>query len=357
MARSSFLLKLLPAWLSLAALVSACGNTLESRTASGAAIGAGAGAAVGVVASPAVIGSAMVGVAIGGTAGLAVHETRTKGASEPTGVVLRQMLQEQARLWNVSAPILSEGVDVCRERTRPSFGFVAWTRWDIDRDYRIASMGQYGLDDHLRVVHILPGSPAAAAGLRAGDVIEKLGPHDMPTGKSAGTALGLIVQRETRVGVSQTFQVRRGVERHRFEIVPQPQCDIDLVVTESDRVNAFVHGQSIYLTDGAMRFLSDDSELAAVTAHFIGHALFGHHGAHEDESVAGKLTTDLEGLVTASLDQEAWTEMKFPGTGSYVLPGALQPIEIDREKDLGRYEDPNFWVAHDLAPKENPTSL
>lgn len=324
-------LKRSPTCLILAALISACGNTLEERAGSGAAIGAGAGVAVGAVASPAVLGSAVVGAVVGGSAGVAVHESKTNGASQPTGVVLRQLLQEQARLWNVSDPILTQGVEVCRERTRPSFGFVAWTRWDIDRRYRIASMGQYGLDDRLRVVHVLSGSPADLAGLRAGDVIEKLGPHDMPTGQAAGAALGLIVQREARVGVPQTFQVRRGATRHRFEMVPRPQCDIDLIVTESDRANAFVQGQSIYLTDGLMRFLSDDQELAAVTAHFIGHALFGHHAVKPDETVAGKLTTEFEGLMTASLDQEAWTEMKKTGT----LPGAhpysgLQEIQADR---------------------------
>lgn len=43
---------------------------------------------------------------------------------------------------------------------------------------------------------------------------------------------------------------------------------------------------------------------------------------------------------------EAWTDMRFPDSGSYVVPGALQPIIIDRERDEGRYEDPNVWMVH-----------
>ena len=43
---------------------------------------------------------------------------------------------------------------------------------------------------------------------------------------------------------------------------------------------------------------------------------------------------------------ESWTEMPFPESGSYVLPGALVPIEIDREADLGRYVEPNVWMRH-----------
>ena len=43
---------------------------------------------------------------------------------------------------------------------------------------------------------------------------------------------------------------------------------------------------------------------------------------------------------------ESWTEMPFPESGSYVLPGALVPIEIDCEADLGRYVEPNVWMRH-----------
>ena len=45
---------------------------------------------------------------------------------------------------------------------------------------------------------------------------------------------------------------------------------------------------------------------------------------------------------------EAWTDMRLPDTGSYVVPGALQPVVIDRERDTGRYEDPNVWMRHPL---------
>ena len=45
---------------------------------------------------------------------------------------------------------------------------------------------------------------------------------------------------------------------------------------------------------------------------------------------------------------EAWTQMRFPDSGPYVVPGALQPVGIDRERDEGRYEDPNVWMRHPL---------
>jgi hypothetical protein len=45
-------------------------------------------------------------------------------------------------------------------------------------------------------------------------------------------------------------------------------------------------------------------------------------------------------------DWEGWTAMAFPESGSYVVPGALVPVEIDRERDVGDYREPACWVHH-----------
>jgi len=47
---------------------------------------------------------------------------------------------------------------------------------------------------------------------------------------------------------------------------------------------------------------------------------------------------------------EAWTEMALPESGAYVVPGALAPVEIDRERDEGTYREPNVWMVHPPAP-------
>jgi GNAT superfamily N-acetyltransferase len=43
---------------------------------------------------------------------------------------------------------------------------------------------------------------------------------------------------------------------------------------------------------------------------------------------------------------ERWAEMTFPETGSYVVPGALVPVEIDLERNEGLYLEPNVWMVH-----------
>ena len=43
---------------------------------------------------------------------------------------------------------------------------------------------------------------------------------------------------------------------------------------------------------------------------------------------------------------EDWTGLPMPETGSYPVPGALVPVEIDREGDMGVYVEPNYWMVH-----------
>jgi len=47
-------------------------------------------------------------------------------------------------------------------------------------------------------------------------------------------------------------------------------------------------------------------------------------------------------------DWESWTGMSFPETGSYVVPQATRPVDIDRERDEGVYYDENVWMVHPI---------
>ncbi|MBN1964188.1 MAG: GNAT family N-acetyltransferase [Anaerolineae bacterium] len=43
---------------------------------------------------------------------------------------------------------------------------------------------------------------------------------------------------------------------------------------------------------------------------------------------------------------EAWTSMRFPHSGEYVVPGALVPVIIDCAANRGVYVEPNVWMVH-----------
>lgn len=62
---------------------------------------------------------------------------------------------------------------------------------------------------------------------------------------------------------------------------------------------------------------------------------------------------EIVGSATAAMrvagsvaDWEQWAGMALPESGSYVVPGALVPLKVDRERDVGEYLEPACWVRH-----------
>ena len=43
---------------------------------------------------------------------------------------------------------------------------------------------------------------------------------------------------------------------------------------------------------------------------------------------------------------EVWAHMPFPISGAYVVPGALNLVEVDREADRVVYREENLWMRH-----------
>ncbi|MBA2487927.1 MAG: GNAT family N-acetyltransferase [Chloroflexi bacterium] len=46
---------------------------------------------------------------------------------------------------------------------------------------------------------------------------------------------------------------------------------------------------------------------------------------------------------------QEWTGLTFPVSGEYVVQGALVPVSISVEHDLGRIAEPNVWMRHRLG--------
>jgi GNAT superfamily N-acetyltransferase len=66
-----------------------------------------------------------------------------------------------------------------------------------------------------------------------------------------------------------------------------------------------------------------------------------------------RLGAELIGVAPDSLvvkgtvaELEGWCGLAFPESGSYVVGGALVPIEVDRERDRAAYREPNVWMRH-----------
>ncbi len=68
-----------------------------------------------------------------------------------------------------------------------------------------------------------------------------------------------------------------------------------------------------------------------------------HHRSGADQIAPAPHSLRITGAVS---EWEAWTEMRFPVTGTYVFPRGLAPLDIDVEADTGSYWEPNVWMRH-----------
>lgn len=60
--------------------------------------------------------------------------------------------------------------------------------------------------------------------------------------------------------------------------------------------------------------------------------------AHESVRISGTVT-----------EWETWTEMAFPESGQYLIPGGQVPLTIDRDQDVGIYVEPDVWMLHRMS--------
>ena len=52
-------------------------------------------------------------------------------------------------------------------------------------------------------------------------------------------------------------------------------------------------------------------------------------------------------VVTATIAEwQLWTGLVFRASGPFAVPGALVPVEIDVENDVGRYVEPHLWMHY-----------
>ena len=62
-------------------------------------------------------------------------------------------------------------------------------------------------------------------------------------------------------------------------------------------------------------------------------------------------TTTRPQTMTGTVAQwETWTDLAFPDSGSYVIPGALDTLRVDLDADRCTLVEPGIWIQHASSP-------
>jgi hypothetical protein len=166
-----------------------------------------------------------------------------------------------------------------------------------DRRLMIA---RYRLDRGPGVLTVLAGSPAAAAGLVAGDVLLSVAGRPFPSpAKAAGEekrkamrkmleASEAQLEQALRDGPAQLRVLRSGREL-TVSLGSVPGCVGRVRLARSSQMNAFSLRGYVVMTTAMLGYVRSDDELAVVLGHELSHSILGHEAMRNDEGLLESL--------------------------------------------------------------------
>jgi len=54
-------------------------------------------------------------------------------------------------------------------------------------------------------------------------------------------------------------------------------------------------------------------------------------------------------FIGSVVEWQEWTGLTMPETGEYIVPGALNPVQVDVTRNVGVLTEPNVWMVHAVA--------
>ncbi|WP_172838727.1 M48 family metallopeptidase [Solemya velesiana gill symbiont] len=252
-------------------------------------------------------------------------------------IALKRHVELEQRLATVSYPLLRASSDLCKENWRAGTGAHISSQYAYRGKFRETANRLFGLDEGLQVFFTVEGAPGDRAGLQPGDRVLQIGEHVVEPGEEALKAFKDYYQDEVSAGQLLPVKISRGGELMTLDIATDKVCDYQVLLVESNAVNAYANGEHVGITRGMMRFTETDQELGLVVSHEIAHNAMGHINAKRTNAMGG-LFLDLlaaaagvntQGLFTdiagQAYSQEFEAEADY--VGLYIMARADHSIE------------------------------
>ena len=207
--------------------------------------------------------------------------------------------EADARVGAVAYRLALRGAPLC-EAHHPLTGLLFHHLAEYEAADRAVMIDRHGLDRGPGILTVLDGSPAAEAGLRAGDVLLAVNGDRFETGAEAAAerkrnrwrartdAAERLLEDALRRGSAALRVLREGREL-TVTLGSHAACLGRVRLARSSQVNAFANGFKVVMTTAMLDFLASDDELAIVLGHEMAHNILNHPSSREDEGLLAGL--------------------------------------------------------------------
>lgn len=222
-----------------------------------------------------------------------------------------------ARVATVFHRLVTANADLCTERGR-SAGWILHAANQYGAEMRPIVTATGDLRGDLpAVLAVVPGGPAARAGLTPGDAILSVNGSALSIGKidaveswnGVGRNLSMI-DAAMAGGDPLMLEISRGGVVQTLSLTGEPACPYSVQLDVSDELNARADGTGVFISTALAGFAAGDDELALILAHELAHNILRHRERFDREAPArrvfGNLAVAPSSLAAAERDADRW---------------------------------------------------
>ena len=205
----------------------------------------------------------------------------------------RSLVAQQDRLYRVTAPLLINNPELCKDNARNLLGFTAKNKYSYSAEFADAAQQNFGLSDKLKIMGVLAGSGAARVGVRRGDNLLAVEDKSMPQGQAAERQAAAILGPLLSGRSSVKLALDRNGTSVALNVPLTPACAFGIELGNTDNVNAYADGRRVMVTRGMLNFAHSDEELAYVLGKEMAHNALAHAAKQHMNATVGGIIDNL----------------------------------------------------------------